>query len=116
MTFEEAEAILARVTYKPGVLLLVERLKEWSVLFVRMEWTAADADGGGKVVVLRAETSIPQSSLVGYSVRDLLFDVEQLCVRIERHEIQEWLKLDGVRFRAPHPEREERVLLPGQPL
>ena len=103
MTADEARAFLARITYKPGSSL--ELVDEGSEFWVRMHRHLDDSTAPGKSIHLHFAKALSVYDLPMWREFDLLQHVKDLCVYSERHEIAEWLKLDGKCIDEPHPER-----------
>jgi len=105
MTFEEAAAILARVTYKPGMTFYLDDIPvfggDYALLLRAVDLPNSN---GGVPITLMFHRRICADNLSLYKEDDLMNEVTQLCVFHERHEMEEWLKLDGVRLHEPHPE------------
>lgn len=93
-------SMLKRFTYKPGYTFeLVEGMFESCVLLCR--YTPIDSiDPEGRRIPLRVSNAVHPSTI--YDEHDFLAFMRDICNRIERHETDEWIKLDGVAPFYPH--------------
>ena len=103
MTIRDAvHFIRERLTYKPGYTLSVHGLEDRLELSVSVP-TGVDAKGltPGQYDVTYTELFTVEE--VAHVTEDQLIEmVYWVLVRWERHECDEWFKLDGVAVRDPH--------------
>ena len=62
-----------------------------------------DADGGGHTLDLVCRWPMRVERLAGLDETRLTALVRRQAAWLERHEMYEWLKLDGKRLKEPHP-------------
>ena len=102
---EMVRDIVTRLSYKPGTSFVVDpdasSIHDPAVyvdasLAVLDSVPPHDADRGGFVVVIPEEIALADAGGVLALVRDGL-------VRFEAHEVDEFLRFDGVRLTDPHP-------------
>lgn len=97
MTFEQAQEILARITYKPGWKI---ELVDFGFVKVSIRHKATDANDPNRTIDIRFEQGVELIHTDEKRLVDWIF----ICVRAaEIHEIEEWFKIDGHCFRDPHP-------------
>lgn len=107
VTFEQMQATLRRITYKPNFWL---RLEEWG-------------DAFGRAYRIRADMTLPDAHSRTHETRTFssywvqpwppsldifVVQVHQALVEMERHEASEWFRLDGQAVVNPHDERLSR--------
>lgn len=107
---QEVRQFCARITYKPGWVLTVTapepRIhKPWHVV-VNLDYTVPSIHNPYMMQPLTTGFSIAEHSLVEMLARGdfMNFIKVNLFRRAELHELDEWLKLDGVCVTEPHPE------------
>ncbi len=90
-------AIIDSITYKPGL-----KFKYWTAdhfigVQIKQE-KAIDSEAGGSIEMGGHPTYIPVNADKETVVRELYF----LCLRWEKHELDEFFKVDGKRPYNPH--------------
>ena len=110
--FERLDALLRRVTYKPGWSLSLSRLRRpdwspqpWDPLYLTISFTTTDVTTGLPVTISNMGDVYPEfiSRLTDGEIVDTV--LTSAIRNMEEHELREWLKLDGICVRDPHPER-----------
>ena len=100
LTFLQAQALVAHVTYKPGWTIRLTPVSDGQAELYVESPTWLSVVGTQKVSLHR--TSIIDLEVVTEERLTRLVEYE-LGV-LERHEMREWLRLDGVCVSQPHPE------------
>lgn len=111
MKRSEAEAILDRLTYKPGHhFVLLDRWRNRDYAVGLWQTGIPDANGSEKFLDLRF-TGKPFSpeELDAMTEEDLLRAARETAMFLERHEMSEWLRYDGKRFQDPHDQKGEKM-------
>ena len=102
MSLEEAEAVLKRVSYKPGYHFEISAIGlRVDLMLVQLQ--RPDADGGDRKLDLVCRCPLPADQLESLDEAGLIMLVSQQAAWLELHEMDEWLRLDGKRLREPHP-------------
>ena len=96
MTYDQAAAILKRVTYKPGYVLRLERHDVDDLTVLKVDFVAQDATNPRRTIPIRFQEAIPVEYL--RSEEHFVRLVREKLRMMELHELDEWLQLDG---RAP---------------
>lgn len=101
MRFSEAQAIVGRITYKSGWRLsLTEDFNSFGanlcVSFLGPDATLVEP----RDIQIRGSYPVHLEQVRGES--DLIGQVRRILQRMEQHETDEWLKLDGVAPFYPH--------------
>ena len=104
--FEEIRHFfMERVTYKPGYQFSVWRAPDGSSLYVTLSSAPLpDAEG------LKPEAQpVHCANMVDFQVlcteENRQYYAAKLIEDLERHEINEWFKVDGKCVKGPHPEK-----------
>ncbi len=99
MTKDEALAVLNGMTYKPGRTFQIQ--DQGDHILLRISWVGADARRPAPCT-----TNVLYTCVVPYSDVWTAEGVKQHLLlwlrRLERHELDEWLKFDGERLTDPH--------------
>jgi hypothetical protein len=101
MTFHEAYLIIEKIKYKPGWSFSISR-KDAKV---SMSVVHSAQDVSGKVeglIPLRLMDTFPEQHLNSFTEGELINEVRKLIAQMEKHEIDEWLRVDGRRLIDPH--------------
>lgn len=112
---ERVKNILSKITYKPGWTFYVDRedkntYKYSSYLKLHVIAQQIDISDPLKIVYIKSDMMISEWDIERLSDNQLIdYLVLQLIRKVELHEIDEWLKIDGINFREPHPELKEKV-------
>ena len=104
MDLDRLESILSRFSYKPGYTFYAGLIDQREVGVFLSGWVE-DAERPGDRIQLYTIEAFPMGLVELWSEEDVLEAVRAVCVRFERHEIEEWLRRDGARVHEPHPER-----------
>lgn len=100
MTFENAQAILSCLTYKPGWFIHgIENETGIEIQVVPPQWD--DTSGLRSSVTLHFYKSVRLTTL---NETSFLFAVLRVCELAERHECQEWFRYNGKLVVDPHDE------------
>lgn len=105
--YEQVRFLLGRVTYKPGwklVLSPMDDYQRWIEITTVAEMTSLDGRG---TTVLQRPMRYDAGCLRGSEEWLLRLLVVESIRWMEMHEMDEWLKLDGLHMRDPHPEKKE---------
>tara|TARA_R100001086_G_scaffold211678_1_gene127683 strand:- start:4511 stop:4858 length:348 start_codon:yes stop_codon:yes gene_type:complete len=108
MTPEEAVGILSKISYRPG----------WSVHAHAVPGAVVFRVGTEEPDVTKPEErrdvtytdTVSEANLRLYSRDDLLRWAREVVVRRVSHEVDEWLRFDGIHIYAPHPGRTHGIL------
>lgn len=115
MNSEEAVALLRKVTYRPG--WTIESYTVPTGVVFRAGGPEPDAyyDGEGDppLVPIVYSWALTADELKHMSRDDLLRWALTIIKRRVEHEVEEWVKCDGVRIVQPHPGRGKSLLGPG---
>lgn len=110
MTPDQAIRFVTRLTYKPKYRFRASVLDDFMgrhaddcVEFTLMG-DAPDAQGSVAVAEITSRTTIPTRALTDMDEAQLAAAMYELALSLERHELEEWLRIDGKHFREPHPE------------
>jgi hypothetical protein len=96
--------LLERVTYKPGSRFSVER-PPGGPAFLQLKLYVQDVNNPARTTPLCHARPLEDSQLDEMSDAELIKTlVYQSIAEMERHEIHEWLRFDGVPVIDPHPE------------
>lgn len=104
MNVAEAVQALSALTYKPGWKIVVYSTPGALVLRVGKPEPDRYAKTPTTIDVVLTDT-LPEHAVRNMGLTDLLRWVFGVVERRELHEVEEWLRLDGVPLRAPHPGR-----------
>jgi hypothetical protein len=105
------------ITYKPNHHFFVKwDYDEWrddrQMLVVTMVVRAPDVDDPKNITSIMSPVKV-DPVIVGANQRSTFNRIiEGLVNDFERHEMEEWLKIDGRRLNDPHPEARREVRLP----
>lgn len=141
MQFKEAEAIVAKLTYKRGYRLALERSaplpgafyrdrEEFAALLIRYVDEDVDGisvsnrasfleyEGFQPIRIQRRQTEISNSQPIRIPLGNipdskyLLHEIFALVLEAEKHEVMEWLRYEGRPVKEPHPElHKDRAIL-----
>lgn len=108
MTFEELETEISKISYKPGWEIRTYQALVFTEIVITAlrnnsdEWSPQrDADEYGKIIITSKYRL--SGSEVHHLTKDILkARIQDFILRAEVHEIEEWLRVDGKRFREPH--------------
>jgi hypothetical protein len=104
MTFEELKKIMAKFTYKPGSRFQVRRGPERGLYFIEVSIYCQDVNAPHKLNFVTNQTPVFEVDLMDWTDALVIARVQNAVQSIEQHEIQEWLRLDGMFVSDPHPE------------
>lgn len=97
MTLAEFQALLARVTYKPGWALDALASPDPEYVLLRVAFTVPDATGRqAGAMPLRIKYPLLAAELALLEEEHALEFVQRCIMEMERHEFREWFQLDGV--------------------
>lgn len=102
--FMTAQRLLSRITYKPSWTLTIECSPDGPILVGSWQ---VEADSTGSISLIPGDTlAISGKVMVPFSVltnEHAFFEWVRVAVRgWERHESDEWFKLDGIPMHNPH--------------
>lgn len=100
LTFWEMERLLERITYKPGVRLSIWRSVHDERLTLGIIAAVPSVDDPSRTIEIQSTVSLPAWQL---GEAGILRKVRRLVKELENHEVDEWLRVDGVPVRDPHP-------------
>jgi len=92
------------VTYKPGAVLSVAQDACYAQVVLRLAIHTLDVHTRAKTELLHSSYYIPLVAFSRLDEQAFLLEVRTLCKRLEFHEVDEWLQLDGKPVVDPHPE------------
>ena len=99
MNYEEVAAYIDGISYKPNARLTAYPSPEYRGVFIRLELHVPDANEPEVSAWVKSETYIPDIS----PPESLPLLVASLIRQMEMHEVDEWLRHDGVPLNDPHP-------------
>lgn len=102
MTRAELEALLARITYKPGTRCDIGPAYDY--VLIRITHSVLDACNAADPTPIPVANHLRLDSLEHLTERHVLQFIESAYRSFEQHEVDEWLKLDGKHINDPHPE------------
>lgn len=103
MTYAELQMLLIRVTYKPNFKFQAYRQANVDSIRVSLAAQLPDArDTEGQIVTIHSCLDISEPTLLGYTQSQVLEYLCKLILDFEKHEADEWFKLDGVQVNDPH--------------
>lgn len=106
MTGPEIIALVNRLTYKPGHKLLAQLDPcEHIIRIVLFVADAPSPDERSQPQLLRWETRVHGDQLEAMNQKAVLHKITGLIMSYEMHEIDEWLRKDGVPVNDPHPHK-----------
>lgn len=100
MMLDQAQKLLERVSYKSGWVFQL-RLTESDVVRLCLHHRTVCSETGGAIEVLH-EHRLSLIELGVLSSVGLLEVLQERVIQAERHEIDEWLRLDGRPLHRPH--------------
>jgi hypothetical protein len=105
LNFGEAQTVVSGITYKPGTKFwLKERDDGSGIVELGMEIETYDADNPDRTLIHIRLIETKSMSWWESASADLAMSlIYSLVLRIEMHEIDEWLRIGGCRYRVPHP-------------
>lgn len=112
MTPTEAVAVLGKLTYRPGWRLSAYEVPGAAVL--RVGQSEPDSEKPAGVIDVDYTEAIDAVRLAPMDRDALLRWAFGIFEKRAVHEVEEWLRLDGVPLYAPHPGRGPSVLGPGR--
>jgi len=98
MTYQEAEQMVKRITYRPASVISMTETHRGTEVSIQLG--IIDIHGKGANSSLTGSYKIDLSCVK--SETQMIQAVWEAIERIERHERQEWLKIDGQQFYNPH--------------
>jgi hypothetical protein len=107
------EGILKKITYKVGWKFRAQRNHAWDGVEVWISYLDKDATGktpGENYLNLRVAISMHELSHMRHPEKYLMHRIFEGIRTAEMHEIDEWLKYDGVHVNDPHPERKNEKI------
>lgn len=112
MTPAEAVAVLSKLTYLPGWRLSVYEVPKAAVL--RVGRHEPDSESPGTTIDVTYTDAIEAPALARMDRDALLRWAFSIFEKRAVHEVEEWLRFEGVPLFAPHPGRGPSVLGPGR--
>lgn len=98
----EARELLKRVTYKPGVKLAFDPGESFGIATLTITSMVQDVNEPSRTIPLTNRQALPP---LEYMDRDeFIFRIGDALMRFERHECDEWFRVDGKPVNDPHPE------------
>lgn len=126
MKYYEAKAIVEKLTYKPGWRIVARddhtRILERgdklrlvpAVLYVDMTLKAPSSIGAcGDLAKVKMSFGFATDALFDFDRDYFLRELRTLLHKMECHETDEWLRLDGVLVTEPHPDLEHSEIILG---
>lgn len=113
MTFDELEVFIDRITYKPGFSMIALRSSSDGYVSIRMSMMVPDALSKtplNRLLPISTVKQIPEYSLAAITEEHLLHILKHTILSLERHEMDEFLRLDGACVTDPHPEFKNKRL------
>jgi hypothetical protein len=104
------QGILKKITYKEGWEFRAQRSPGWEAVEVSISYLNKDATGktpGENYLALRIAIPMYELSHMSHPEKYLMHRIFEGIRQAEMHEIDEWLKFDGVHVNDPHPERKK---------
>lgn len=110
---QRIQAILDRMTYKPGWKITISRPTDsihnfWEPITLYARYPTTDVLTG-ETIMLSFVRSIDVDSAEKYPEDKLINLIAYFIKSFEMHEFDEWFKIDGVCVHEPHPELKERA-------
>lgn len=111
---ERMKAVIGRLTYKPTWRFIVEQGERgawappsWCDDLLFTVWlTHQDRDvATGRMEHFTSRHVFDAQAVARMPEEHLVEELRRLVIRAELHEVDEWLRLDGVCVVEPHPER-----------
>jgi hypothetical protein len=112
MTPTEAVAVLVKLTYRPGWRLSAYEVPGAAVL--RIGQSEPDSEAPGKVIDVDYTEAIGAAALAHLDRNGVLRWAFGIVEKRAVHEVEEWLRFEGVPLFAPHPGRGPYILGPGR--
>lgn len=103
MGIDEAIALVARLTYKPGWRLRAYPEPHTGGLILLTGLDEPDSEKPGAVRPLDYTAPLKADELRGLDEKHFLQFVFDTIAKRELHEVEEWLRLDGRPLYEPHP-------------
>jgi hypothetical protein len=102
-------SLLERITYKPGWRFEVSSsygsTGSPDAISLYAYHRQPDANRSGEMVQLVCPTSWTEDELSDLTDAQLVDRIRRLIIEAEMHEVEEWLKFDGICVVDPHPPR-----------
>lgn len=92
--------ILAQLTYKPGWEF--KTFYRWERVYLLIRIEAIDADCPRQTIGLRVEYSLDKYHAESMSNRRLVNWLRERIIESERHEVDEFFQLNGIKVFDPH--------------
>lgn len=104
MTLNELEALVATIKYKPGSKFKVREDYPYDDINLIMRLMVDNVNEPSKRIELRSMNRYPMSLVHQWDKDRALYEILKLVRQMENHETDEWLTVEGVRLKEPHPE------------
>lgn len=98
------QAVLTRLTYRPGWRFETYEDPSGAVVLRFGCWEPNSEKPGEEIEVVYTDTR-PRAEWQHWTERQLLTWIRDVVRTRLLHEMDEWLRLDGVPLREPHPEK-----------
>jgi hypothetical protein len=106
---EKLQSVIDNLTYKPGWRFWIKwrptAIPHWpDDVILHMEFDAPDANEPERMTIIGRDMMLPQGLMQmidGASagiIRWVMYSIKEM----EIHEVDEWLRIDGVRLKNPH--------------
>lgn len=102
MTLTEAQQIIEGITYKIGTTVRIIRSYNTDIIQLGVGTIKPDVLTFKENPLINTITITPEY-LVQMTEKDLIREIKYIIVRLELHEVDEWLKYKGVCVTNPHP-------------
>jgi hypothetical protein len=108
MTFEQAQALLARITYKPGYEITLRTMESRDRWQLRVQHKAPNSEDWWRPAAERRTAPVIVTTMVTSRVlrEEFLGCLYMTLHNMELHELHEWLRVDGRHYKDPHPEQQ----------
>lgn len=109
MTNERVSNLIRRVTYKPGWSFSVKyAATSWDYGQLVITAQVRDSRGSQREITIQHQCIIPES-MIELDEAYLLRWLQSCIMEVERHEMQEFLRLDGLLVDDPHRDEKSGV-------
>lgn len=111
MTFQELENLISRITYKRGFQFNVERDQSRAICYIRLTaWvTPSNRPNTEEIIPIVQMSALDEYALSKMSMDSVLQFISHSLFSLEKHELNEWFKIDGKHVEDPHPELSNKV-------
>ena len=97
------ERLVSRIAYKPNWRLSAHLGNQPTpAIIIEAMASVQDSSGSGVRIEIGKSMTLPPQVLCQFSDLDILRYLFMVIMEMERHEAEEWFKMDGVRLYDPH--------------